>query len=97
MQRTLVLVKPDGVRRGAHISADGNLVAYDSGATNLVPGDTNGARDVFVFDRAADSCLFDVDGRRYLVSGRGERGAQRRLFRRSGGSTGAAPRAGRWS
>jgi Tol biopolymer transport system component len=33
------------------ISADGRFVAFWSYATNLVPGDTNGARDVFVHDR----------------------------------------------
>ena len=33
------------------ISADGRFVAFASGATNLVPGDTNGVIDVFVRDR----------------------------------------------
>jgi Tol biopolymer transport system component len=33
------------------ISADGRYVAFDSSATNLVPGDTNGLYDVFVRDR----------------------------------------------
>jgi hypothetical protein len=33
------------------VSADGRFVAFDSSATNLVPGDTNGALDVFVRDR----------------------------------------------
>ena len=32
------------------ISADGRYVAFTSGASNLVPGDTNGAPDVFVRD-----------------------------------------------
>ncbi|GEM_PF-4319679 len=32
------------------ISEDGNLVAFESLASNLVPGDTNGTRDVFVRD-----------------------------------------------
>ena len=32
------------------ISADGQLVAFESLATNLVPGDTNGGRDIFVRD-----------------------------------------------
>ena len=32
-------------------SADGRYVAFESIASNLVPGDTNGARDVFVRDR----------------------------------------------
>jgi Tol biopolymer transport system component len=30
------------------ISADGRYVAFDSGASNLVSGDTNGSRDIFV-------------------------------------------------
>ena len=34
------------------ISADGHLVAFSSRATNLVPGDANGASDVFVHDLA---------------------------------------------
>ncbi len=33
------------------ISADGRVVAFDSAATNLVPGDTNDRLDVFVHDR----------------------------------------------
>jgi Tol biopolymer transport system component len=33
------------------ISADGRFVAFESDATNLVSGDTNGMRDVFVHDR----------------------------------------------
>jgi len=35
------------------ISADGQLVAFASDATNLVPGDTNGATDVFVRNRSS--------------------------------------------
>lgn len=34
------------------ISDDGRFVAFDSFASNLVPGDTNGTGDVFVHDRA---------------------------------------------
>jgi Tol biopolymer transport system component len=33
------------------ISADGRYVAFTSGATNLVSGDTNGTDDIFVHDR----------------------------------------------
>jgi Tol biopolymer transport system component len=33
------------------ISADGRFIAFDSEASNLVEGDTNGAGDVFVHDR----------------------------------------------
>jgi Tol biopolymer transport system component len=34
------------------LSADGRFVAFESDASNLVSGDTNGVRDIFVFDRA---------------------------------------------
>jgi Tol biopolymer transport system component len=37
------------------ITGDGRLVAFSSLANNLVPGDTNGQEDVFVFDRDAQS------------------------------------------
>jgi hypothetical protein len=42
-----------GVNSGTPVSssADGRYVAFASGATNLVPGDTNGKQDVFVRDR----------------------------------------------
>src|SRR3990172_7658500 len=33
------------------ISADGRFVGFSSMASNLVPGDTNGTRDIFVHDR----------------------------------------------
>ena len=36
------------------ISGDGNLVVFDSSATNLVPGDTNHLMDVFLHDRTTD-------------------------------------------
>jgi len=34
------------------VSADGGAVSFSSAASNLVPGDTNGIRDVFVWTRA---------------------------------------------
>jgi Tol biopolymer transport system component len=37
--------------RSPSLSADGRLVAFDSWESNLVPGDTNGRFDIFVFDR----------------------------------------------
>lgn len=40
----------NGVSRVPAIGANGNTVAFASGADNLVPGDTNAATDVFVKD-----------------------------------------------
>jgi hypothetical protein len=37
------------------ISSDGRYVGFTSYATNLIAGDTNGAGDVFVYDRTADT------------------------------------------
>lgn len=45
----------DGDCEYARISADGRFVMFTSAATNLVEGDTNGKKDVFVFDRASGS------------------------------------------
>jgi Tol biopolymer transport system component len=46
------------------ISANGRFVAFQSRATNLVPGDTNGLMDVFVHDRDADdNGIFDEAGK----------------------------------
>ena len=45
----------DGGGLEAIISADGRYVAFQSNATNLVPGDTNGAGDVFVRDLQANT------------------------------------------
>ena len=42
---------------GPAISWDGRFVAFDSTATSLVPGDSNGARDVFVRDRVAGTTV----------------------------------------
>jgi Tol biopolymer transport system component/subtilisin-like proprotein convertase family protein len=41
----------NGASRHVSLSTDGRFVAFDSGADNLVPGDTNGTTDVFVHDR----------------------------------------------
>jgi Tol biopolymer transport system component len=41
----------NGDSRFPSISADGRYVAFQSYASNLVPGDTNGVLDVFVHDR----------------------------------------------
>ncbi|MEG3927831.1 calcium-binding protein [Microcoleus sp. D3_18a_C4] len=39
----------------ASISDDGRFVAFNSAAANLVPGDTNGSRDIFVRDTRANT------------------------------------------
>jgi Tol biopolymer transport system component len=44
---------PNGGSGDPSISGDGRYVAFDSAARNLVPGDDNGALDVFVRDRLA--------------------------------------------
>jgi Tol biopolymer transport system component len=55
-QTTRVSVASDGTQSNQHsynpsISADGRYVAFESEATNLVSGDTNNHRDIFVHDR----------------------------------------------
>jgi Tol biopolymer transport system component len=41
----------DDTSLGASISSEGRFVAYSSVATDLVPGDQNGASDIMLFDR----------------------------------------------
>ena len=53
-----VSLTADGAQAGGNstslsLSADGRFVAFESYATDLVPGDTNGQRDIFVRDRQA--------------------------------------------
>jgi Tol biopolymer transport system component len=58
---TILASVSDSGRQGNHasfipaISADGNQVAFVSASSTLVPGDTNGVRDVFVRDLATES------------------------------------------
>jgi Tol biopolymer transport system component len=57
----------DGGSRYPYISANGRWVVFESQATNLVPGDTNGHKDVFVHDCILDtteivSLAFDGSG-----------------------------------
>jgi len=59
-QTTLISKAADGTPAeesafGPEISASGDYVIFYSTATNLVPDDTNGQRDVFVYDRVQDS------------------------------------------
>ena len=58
-------VQGDGASFHPAISADGRYVAFTSEATNLVEGDINGARDVFVYDRESGTTTrmsVDSDG-----------------------------------
>ncbi len=55
-ETTRVSVGDDGVEADSFsfaptISGDGSLIAFASGATNLVPGDTNALFDIFVHNR----------------------------------------------
>ncbi|HYD32410.1 MAG TPA: Calx-beta domain-containing protein, partial [Azospirillaceae bacterium] len=47
----------NGASENATISPDGRYVVFASDASNLVTGDTNGMRDVFVRDTAANSIV----------------------------------------
>jgi Tol biopolymer transport system component len=49
--------------REPSISGDGSSVAFSSFASNLVPGDTNGDVDVFVWERATGATTRITDGR----------------------------------
>ena len=62
------------------LSADGRYAAFDSRANNLVPGDTNKARDVFVHDRQARTV------QRVSVSSLGVEGNGNSGFAGGGGS-----------
>jgi RHS repeat-associated protein len=61
-QTTRVSVASDGTQgnggsANSALSADGCYVAFTSSASNLVPGDTNGDKDVFVHDRATGQII----------------------------------------
>ena len=70
-ETTRVSVASDGTQgnnwsSSASISGDGRVVAFESHASNLVPGDTNGYKDVFVRDRGLilsvlSAPIIDVD------------------------------------
>ena len=56
-------VVPDDFSQFPDITPDGRYVVFESDATNLVPGDTNGIRDIFLVDRDADADgVFDENG-----------------------------------
>ena len=59
---------PDRGSNDVAMSADGRYVAFQSAATNLVPGDTNGRSDIFVRDSVLGTTV------RVSVSSRGDQG-----------------------
>ncbi len=60
-----------GFRTRPMITPDGRYVAFDSNATNLVPGDTNGAIDVFIRDLTLGTTI-----RASLANGGGQASSQ---------------------
>jgi probable HAF family extracellular repeat protein len=50
-------VQGNGVSTAARITPDGRYVVFTSAASNLVAGDTNNAKDIFVRDRAAKTTV----------------------------------------
>ncbi len=61
-ETTLVSMATDGSQGnngsgGPSCSGDGTEIAFNSTATNLVPGDTNGQRDIFVNDTGAPTSV----------------------------------------
>ena len=70
VSRTAAALQADADCYTAAISGDGRCVSFQSGATNLVPGDTNGLSDVFVKDRqtgALERVSVDSSGNESLV------------------------------
>jgi Tol biopolymer transport system component len=67
----LLFFSGDGASGYPSISGNGRYVAYTSLATNLVSGDTNGVRDVFVYDR---SLIFNTQIPRVSVASDGTQG-----------------------
>jgi Tol biopolymer transport system component len=60
----------NGASNAGSVTPDGRYVAFDSRATNLVNGDTNGYTDVFVRDRSAKTT------ERVSVSSTGQQGVE---------------------
>jgi Tol biopolymer transport system component len=62
----------NGASSNPSVSADGRFIAFESGASNLVPGDTNYRSDIFVRDRSPvappDLRIVINDGARYACS-----------------------------
>lgn len=55
ISRNVSGLAPGGHSRFPTISADASTIAFTSYASDLVPGDTNGKADIFVFERASET------------------------------------------
>ena len=77
------ILAANGASTSPAVSGDGRFIAYQSAATNIVNGDTNGKTDIFVYDRdffrtircsdddlsgAGDSTVPDISGSGEYVS-----------------------------
>jgi Tol biopolymer transport system component len=79
---------PNGVSRNAAVSHDQRIardIAYESDATNIVPGDTNGLTDVFVVHRAgpwgSNGTPWTIGGTDLVSHGLGGQPANGRSYR----------------
>lgn len=64
----------NAVSRDPSVCDDGRYVSYTSEATNLVPGDTNGERDVFLYDVArGETTVVSVNAQGQWGNGRAHR------------------------
>lgn len=73
-ERVTTILNPPGANGGSdnvtfsQDNRDTRLIAYDSDASNIVPGDTNGVRDVFVHARSHPGPNGDFSGTDSMVS-----------------------------
>jgi CSLREA domain-containing protein len=72
VSRSLAGFTADGPSLDPSISANGRFVVFDSAATNLVEDDTNGAVDVFLFDRDSSTTIRIAEGSNAVISGDGK-------------------------
>jgi hypothetical protein len=57
-----------GTSDSPDLTSDGRYIAYRSDSTTILPGDTNGVPDIFLFDRVANSTRLvstDISGNTY--------------------------------
>ncbi len=64
----------DNWSRKGFVSIDGRFVAYESTATNIVAGDANGGRDIFIRDLEANSTI--IASRNVAGTGTGDVGSE---------------------